>query len=172
MIKDPHKQNIVELALNRINIIDGTLGKLDFQAQHLGGKARLVKVTIIHVNAQNPAGATFLEFDGMEAAIATDVEHRSARKVRRQRGSNVLPLDAGKIAQEVLWRGQNAIQVDVMKPLTHFRDTTCEFLMVVQIRGYVWIYVPGYLPVYVLRYVLADVCSRCDHSLMTDLWRR
>ncbi len=75
MVKNPHKQNVIELAGNGINIIDGTLGKFDLQTQHLRSKTRLLKITVVHINAQNAAGAPLLEFNGMEAAIAADIEH-------------------------------------------------------------------------------------------------
>src|SRR5471032_150011 len=148
MVKDAHKQDIVELTGNRINIINGTLGKLDLQTKDLRGKARLIEITIVHVNAQNAAGASLLEFNGMEAAVASDVEDGGARQIRGQRGSDVLPLYIRKIAQEMMRRGENAIQVDIVEPITHFRDAACEFLVAVQILSYI---------------PLPDVRARCRH---------
>ena len=71
----------------------------------------------------------------METAIAADIEHAGAGQIRGQRRSNVLPLHVGKIAQEVMGRRPNAIEVDVVEPITFFRDTACEFLVAVQDSG-------------------------------------
>src|SRR5215472_7292227 len=60
VIEDSHEQHIVKLAGYRVNIIDRTLGKLDLQVQYLGRKARLLQITIIHINPKHPAGATLL----------------------------------------------------------------------------------------------------------------
>ena len=58
---------------------------------------------------------------------------------------------AGKVAQKMTRRRQNTIQVDVVEPLSHFRDAAREFLVMMQVPGYV------------RSCFLADVRSRCDH---------
>ena len=47
----------------------------------------------------------------------------------------MLPLHIGKVAQEVMGSSPNAIEVDVVEPITFFSDTACEFLVAVKIRG-------------------------------------
>src|SRR5579864_404068 len=72
----------------------------------------------------------------MEPAIAADIEHAGAGQIRGQRWSNVLPLDVGKVAQKMMRRGPNPIQIDVVEPVTFFSDTACEFLVAVKIRSF------------------------------------
>src|SRR5579864_673881 len=58
MVKNSHKQDEIELPRNCIHVIDGAFGKFDVQLQHLRGKARLLQVTVVHIDAKNAAGAS------------------------------------------------------------------------------------------------------------------
>src|ERR1700731_1136459 len=124
MIKNSHEQDVIELTGNRIHVIDRALGKFNVQAQNLGGKTGLIEVAVVHVNAQNAAGAPLLEFNGMKSAVAADIKHTGAGQIRGQRRSNVLPLYVGKIAQKMMRRRPNSVQVDVVEPVTFFFNTT------------------------------------------------
>src|SRR5436305_14594750 len=57
VVKHSHKQDKIEFSGNRIHVVDGALGKFDIQSKNLGGKTRLLKITIIHIDAQNAAGS-------------------------------------------------------------------------------------------------------------------
>src|ERR1051325_3906642 len=64
MIKNAHKEHEIELAGNGIHVINGALGKFNIQPQNLGGKARLFKVAVAPINAQNAAAPPFFYFTG------------------------------------------------------------------------------------------------------------
>src|ERR1700760_4110687 len=103
MIKDTHEEHKIELAGNRVHVIDGILGKFDIELQGFGGKTRLIQVTIENVNAQHALSAALFHLNAVEAAVAANIEHRCAGKISGQRRGNPLPLYVGKIAQKVVW---------------------------------------------------------------------
>ena len=64
-----------------------------------------------------PPGTALLHLDGIEAAVAADIEHACARQVFRNCRLNVLPFHIRKIAGEVLGRRPHAAQVNVVEPI-------------------------------------------------------
>ena len=61
-----------------------------------GGETRLVQVAIIDINPQYPPGATLLHLDGIEPAIAADIENACAAQILGMDRGDVLPLTSGK----------------------------------------------------------------------------
>src|SRR6185437_8209280 len=121
MVEDPHKKDEVELPGNRIGGVDGTLLEFDVHSERLCRKPRLVEIPVVDVNPEHSLGAALLHFDGVEAAIAADVEHGRTGKVRWNGRRDEAPLDVWKITEKMIRCRRNAVQVKVVKPLAQLR---------------------------------------------------
>ena len=74
------------------------------------------EVVVVEVDADHARGAAPLHLDGVEAGVAADVEHGLAGEVLRDGVLEAAPLDVRVVAQEMLGRGLDAAQVDVVEP--------------------------------------------------------
>src|SRR6516225_9961237 len=98
------------------------LVELDIQIEGAGGKARLIQVAVVDIEAEDPPRSAPLGLNGIEAAIAADVEDVRAAEVDGNGICDVLPLDARKVAQEMIGGCRYAMQIDIVKPLAQFLD--------------------------------------------------
>ena len=123
MIKDTHEQYVIKLSGQSVHVINRTLLDIQVDAQGLGGKPRLIQIAVIDINSQHPAGSASLHLDGIEAAVAANVENRGPAQIEGNGVGNLPPFDAGKIAQKMVGRRGHAVQVEVVEPLTELRDS-------------------------------------------------
>ena len=49
--------------------------------------------------------------------------------------ANLLPFDIWKIAQEMIRRGVDAVEIEIVKPLSHFLDAVGKFDRIVEVRS-------------------------------------
>ena len=80
VVEDAHEDHVVELAGKLVDVVHRALLELDLQPQGRGGKAGLIEITVVNVHAEHPSGAALLHLDGIEAAVAADIEHAGARQ--------------------------------------------------------------------------------------------
>ncbi len=117
VVEHAQEQHDVEALAERGNVVDGELAELDLGAADLGGEARLGEVAFVGVDSHHAVRAAPLHLDRVEAGVAADIEHGLAAQVRRERVGEVTPLDGGVVAQEMVGRGLNPAQVEVVEPL-------------------------------------------------------
>src|SRR5207244_3822847 len=54
VVKDTHEEHKIELARTLVDRVHGSFLQFNLQSKRLGGKARLVQVTILHIDAEHP----------------------------------------------------------------------------------------------------------------------
>jgi hypothetical protein len=79
VVEHPHEEHHVELLTKPGNVVDRHLLEFDVVPGHLRGKSGLRQVARVEVYSHHALSAASLHLDGVEAAIATDIEHGLAR---------------------------------------------------------------------------------------------
>ena len=126
MVEHTHEQYKIEFAGNLIDVVDRMLLELDAEPEGLGGKTCLIQIAVVYVNAEDPLGPAALHLQGIKAGITADVQDGRAAQVRRDLGADASPFDVGKISQEMVGRSGNAMQVEIMKPVSQFGNAAGE----------------------------------------------
>ena len=116
VVEHAHEEHEVEALAQRADVVDGQLAELDVEPGDLGGEAGLGQVVVVEVDAEHALGAAPLHLDRVEAAVAADVEHGLAGEVRRDRVGERSPLHRRVVAEEMVGRGRDAVEVDVVEP--------------------------------------------------------
>src|ERR1019366_7412634 len=122
VIEHPHEDDEIKLSRNLVHLVDAALFQLDLQPQGARSQAGLLQIAVADIDAEHPAGSSLLHLQGVEAAVAADVQHRGAAQIQRNRRRDMPPLHDGKIAEEVMGRRLDAVQIDVVEPLSQLRD--------------------------------------------------
>jgi hypothetical protein len=108
VVKDTHEQDEIETLAQSSHVVDRKLAELDLGAGDLGRELGLGQIVGIGVDRDHALGAAPLHRDGVETAIAADVEHRAAGEILGQRVREPLPLHVRIVAEEVVGRGPYA----------------------------------------------------------------
>ena len=90
------------------------MAKLYVEALDLGGEAGLGEVVLVVVDTEDARGTTALHFHRVEAGVAADVEHRLAAEIGGKAVVKALPLHLGVVAEEVVGRSTDAMQVEIV----------------------------------------------------------
>src|SRR5947209_6160390 len=130
VVEDPEEQNDIKLLTKRGHIINGELAKLDPGAAHLRRKPGLRQVNLVEINRHDALGAAPFHFDGIEPAVAPDIQDRLALEIGRYYVSKALPLVARVVSQEMVRCGLHPAQIQVVKPLAQFRHTGANMLAI------------------------------------------
>src|SRR5438876_11989543 len=80
-------------------------------------------MTIIYVDAKHLPCSALLHLNRVESAIAADIEDAGAGEILRNRLADWLPLDVRKVTKKLIGRGVNSMKVEIVEPLTEFRDS-------------------------------------------------
>src|SRR5512140_1447926 len=102
VIENAHEDDEVELPLDFSDFVDGTPLKLDLEAQGSRCVAALVQVTLIHIDPEHPVRTAALHLNGVETAIAPNIENRSTGQIFRDGALYVFPLHAREVAEEMV----------------------------------------------------------------------
>ncbi len=134
MIEHAEEQHDVEPLLESSDLIDRQLAEFDVETVDLGGELRLVEIVLVEIDAEHPSGAAPLHLDGVEPAIAADVEHARAGKIGRQRMAELPPFVLRIVAEEMLGRGGDAAELDIVEPRPEAFDAGTD-LVAAQLRA-------------------------------------
>jgi hypothetical protein len=168
VIEHAHEQDDVEALAQGPDVVDGALSELDVLPCHPGGKARLFEVPGVGIEPEHARGPAPLHLDGVEASVATDVQHALAGQVGRQRVAEAAPLHGRIVTEEMVRRGPDALEVDVVEPLAQRIDLPPQGLGF-QACTIVWSHHAGSLLGSTTR---PDPVGLTTGSLMTDApWR-
>jgi hypothetical protein len=88
----------------------------------------LRQVPRVAVDSDHAGGAPAFHFHGIEAGVAADVEHRTARQVSLDRMCEPLPVDGGIVSEDMRRRGLHPFQIDVVKPRAQLGHTAANAL--------------------------------------------
>ena len=117
VVEHAHEDHEVEPLAERADVIDRELGELDVvEAERLGREPRLREIAVVAVDAEHPRRAAPLHLDRVEARVAADVEHGLAGEVRRHGIGEATELGARIVAEEMVGRGLDAAQIDIVEP--------------------------------------------------------
>ena len=130
MIENAQKQDDVEPLADAAHVVNRELTELDLDPGDLGGEGGLGQIVGIGIDGHDPLGAAALHLDGVEAAVAADVEHGLAGEIGRDGVREALPFDVGIVAQEMLGRGPDAAQPHVVEPWSQLVDALAGQLLV------------------------------------------
>jgi hypothetical protein len=78
VVEHAHEQHEVEALAELGDVVDRQLAELDVGALHLGGEAGLLQVAVVEIDTQHAVGAATFHLDGVEAAVAADIQHALA----------------------------------------------------------------------------------------------
>src|SRR5712671_2117602 len=67
-------------------------------------------------------GAAPLHLQRVESAVTADVEHRPPAQIGRDRVGEALPFDRRVIAEEMVGRGLDPAEIDIVKPGPELAD--------------------------------------------------
>ena len=81
MIENAQEQDEVEPLAEAAHVENRELTELDLDPGDLGGEGGLGQIVGIGIDGHDPLGAAALHLDGVEAAIAADVEHGPAGEI-------------------------------------------------------------------------------------------
>src|SRR5204862_4695343 len=123
VIEHAHEEDEIELFAELRDIVNGELAKLDVCAEHFGGEAGLSEISLVEIDADDTVSSAAFHFDGVVTGVATDVQNSSAGKVFRQREGKRAPFRGGIIAEEMVGRGLDAVEVEIVEPAAEFADT-------------------------------------------------
>jgi hypothetical protein len=116
VIKDTHEDDEIESFAESGDIPDGETAELDFDALDLRSEAGLAEVMFVRVDAEDAGGSASLHFERVEACVAADVEDGPAGEVDGDGVAEAREFSLRVVAQEVIRRRLNALEVQVMKP--------------------------------------------------------
>src|SRR5690348_17140646 len=116
VIEHAHEQDDVETLADRADVIHREWTKFDIETGNARGKARLIEITLVAIDAQHPRGTASLHLDGIEAAVAANVEDALAGEILRDLVAEALPHDGGKIAEKMIGRGGDAGKAEIVEP--------------------------------------------------------
>jgi hypothetical protein len=116
VIKHAHEEHEIEFLSQLGDVINRELAKLDIDFERFRNKTRLPQITFIEINAENAVCATPFHLDAVKPGVAADIEHAFAGKIIGYGVRKLPPFDCGIVAKEVMRRGPEAVQVDVLKP--------------------------------------------------------
>ena len=85
VVEHTHEEHQVESLAKLREFVYGHPPELDVGGLDLRREPRLRQVALVRVEAKNARGAAPLHFDGIEAGVTADVEHRPSGQVRRNR---------------------------------------------------------------------------------------
>ena len=128
VVEHPEEEHEVEALVEGGDVVDRELAELDVHAAHLGGEARLGEIAVVEIHGDHPVGAAPLHLDGVEAGVAADVEHGPPAQVARHRLGEVRPLVRRIVVQEMLGRGGDAAEVEVVEPRPEVGDPGADVL--------------------------------------------
>ena len=115
VIHDSHEEDEVEFLAKGGHVPDRHAEKLKIRAFHLSGKASLLEVALIGVDAENPLCSTALHFKAIKTGVAADVEDRLSRDIG-ERIAYPVELDLRIVAKEMIGSGLDAIDAEIVKP--------------------------------------------------------
>ena len=95
VVEHAHEQHDVEALVEPTDLEHRQLAQLDVDAADLGGEAGLREVALVAVDAEHALGATALHLDGIEAAVAADVEDGAAGRSCGMAWAKCCHLNAG-----------------------------------------------------------------------------
>jgi hypothetical protein len=116
VIKDTHEDDEIESFAESGDIPYGETAELDVDALDLGGEAGLAEVMFVRVDAEDAGGSASLHLERVETGVAADIKDSLAGEVGGDGMTKARELSLGIVAQEVIGRCLNALEVQVMKP--------------------------------------------------------
>jgi hypothetical protein len=81
VVEHAHEDDEVEALPEAGDVVDVEAAELDVEAGGLGGEAGLGEVALVAVHPEDAGGAAALHLEGVEAAVAADVEDGLAGEV-------------------------------------------------------------------------------------------
>src|SRR3989440_10071336 len=122
MIKDPEKQNDIELLAKLVHVIDREFSKFDVQPERVGCEMCLRQISLVEINAKHAIGSAPFHLNAVEAAVATDIEYAVTSQIGGNRVLESFPLHAWEIAEEMFRRRLHAAKGGVMEPFAQPPD--------------------------------------------------
>src|ERR1051325_6892978 len=117
MIKHTQKQHDVELLPKLVHVIDREFSEFDIETERVSHEMGLGQISLVKINSKNAIGSAPLHLDTVKSAVATDIEYTFPSQVCRDRTLKSLPLHSWKIAKKMFGRGEDPINLDIVKPL-------------------------------------------------------
>src|SRR5207244_11928167 len=87
-------------------------------------------ITCTYICSKYLPFSALLHLYRVESAIAADIEDAGAGEILRNRIADWLPLDVRKVTKKMIGRGVNSMNVEIVEPLTEFRDSLGKALSV------------------------------------------
>src|SRR5690348_3981176 len=128
VIEHAHEHDEIEALTELTDVVNRQLAKFDVEAAHPGGKARLRQIFIDGVDADDARCAAALQLHRVETGVAADVEDRVAGEIARNGVGEAAPFDGRIIAEKMLRRGANTVEVEIVKPGAKRVDLPLDFL--------------------------------------------
>jgi hypothetical protein len=116
VIKNTHEDDQIEGFAKSGNIPDGETAKLDVDILDLGSEAGLAEVMFVRIDAEDAGGSASLHLERVETGVAADIKDSLAGEVGGDGVAEARELSLRIVAQEVIGRCLNALEVQVMKP--------------------------------------------------------
>src|SRR2546430_17327302 len=92
MIKDPKKQNDIELLAKLVHVIDREFSKFDVQPERVGCEMCLRQISLVEINAKHAISSAPFHLNAVEAAVATDIEYAVTSQIGGERLPESVPL--------------------------------------------------------------------------------
>src|SRR5438045_7593046 len=100
MIKDPEKQNDIELLAKLVHVIDREFSKFDVQRERVGCEMCLRQIPLAEINAKHAISSAPFHLNAIEASVATDIEYAFTSQICRNRLLESFPYHACNIADQ------------------------------------------------------------------------